>query len=56
MTEEEIQWLKNAKWTCQEIYNICQEHIGLDKPLSEVFQDINNKADYARSQISRVLK
>jgi hypothetical protein len=56
MTEDEIKCLNNAKRTLQEIYDICQQHMGLGKPKSEIFQDINNKATYARSQISKVLK
>lgn len=58
MDDEDIENLRRAKRTMQEIYDICQQHTGhrVDVSSSNVFVDISNKADYARSKVSRVLQ
>jgi predicted translin family RNA/ssDNA-binding protein len=54
----QILYLKNAKRTLQEIYEICQQCMStqVDKTILSAFQNISNKADYARSQIEKALK
>lgn len=58
MDDQDIQFLRTAKRTLQEIYDICQQHIGRerDTSISSAFEEISNKADYARSKVSRVLR
>ena len=56
MDDQEIQNLRITKRTLQEIYDICQQHLGRegDASISSAFEDISDKADYARSKVSSV--